>query len=121
MAAYLVSHQTSVSKLEEVLPYARTHTVLISQLKRQGCLSSKSAIDRSVTVLRLRRVVLLLFLALLVTLSFSRDEPPLPPLPDLYEAGVLELHTGLELHQFTSLDLVKVAPLREPDCAGFHA
>jgi hypothetical protein len=94
MAGNLHSHPNGISKLEEVLPYARTHSV--SQSKRQGYLSSKSVVYRA---------ALLVVLALLVTVSFLHKEPPLP---DLYEAGILELRKGLELHQFTSVDLVKV-------------
>jgi hypothetical protein len=32
-----------------------------------------------------------------------------PNYPDLYEASILELQTGLEKSQFTSVDLVKVS------------
>lgn len=31
--------------------------------------------------------------------------------PDLYEAGIAELHQGLDKGQFTSVDLVKVGPV----------
>lgn len=43
--------------------------------------------------------------------AIIRDAAAVAKYPDLYEASIVELQSGLEKNQFTSVDLVKVSSL----------
>jgi hypothetical protein len=58
--------------------------------------------------LQSHQVLLLLALSLAGVLSFLSLNPP-SGYPDLYEASILELQTGLDKNYFTSVDLVKAS------------
>ena len=55
------------------------------------------------------RLLVLIFLSLVVTLCAGQA-----PLPDLFDATVVELQQGLDMGNFTSVALVKVCNLVDP-------
>ena len=69
----------------------------------------------------LLKVVLIWVLASFVHPTAGLDQKPLlvgRKFPDLYEASIAELQTGLERGDFTSVDLVKVGVFR-PEILGY--